>query len=114
MLPQVTILASVNLAACIVEIAIFDKCAELRIPIVVSASKHLPGEVRVVFSAGSEHMKGRFDFDVRRFRIVSAYPGPGIRLESPQSQPQNEVSHKRATVNPGPHAAVTGCKDDRR
>src|ERR1700730_10890166 len=68
----------------------------------------------MVFPASSEHMRGRFDFDVPRFRVVSPNPGPRIRLESPQSQPEDEVSHKRASINPRAHAAATSCKEDRR
>src|SRR5450759_656856 len=99
MLPQVAILASVNLAVCVVEIVVFDKAAELRVPIVIGAGKHLPGEVRVVFpSAVIKHMCGCVDFNINRLRIITADPSPGIRLESSEREPEDEVSHKRASV----------------
>src|SRR4030088_2630812 len=100
MLPQVAIFASVDLAASVMEPPVFDECTELGIPIIISAGKDLPGEVRVVSSIGGECMEGRFDFDIGRFRVVSADSSPGIRLESPQGQPEDEVSHKRASIDP--------------
>src|SRR6266516_835175 len=114
MLPQVAIFASVDLAARVMEPAVFDECTELRIPIVISAGKNLPREVRVVSSVRSDCMEGRFDFDVGRFRIVGADSSPGIRLESSQGEPEDKVSHECAGIDPRTHGAATSCKEDRR
>ncbi len=84
MLPEVAIVAGINLCIHVVEKAVFDEGAEFRIPIVIAAGNYLPCEVCMVFSIATEFMKGRFDLDVRRLRIVSAYSGSGIWLESAQ------------------------------
>src|SRR6476620_766814 len=114
MLPEDTIIPRIILSVRVIEKAVLDKGAEFRIPIVIAAGNHLPGEVCMVFSIASEYMRGGFDFDVRRLRVISAYASPGIRLESAQGQPPDEVSHKRPGINPSTRASATSCKEDRR
>ena len=84
MLPQDAIIPRIILSIRVVEQSVLDKGAEFRIPIVIAAGNHLPCEVCMVFAITSEYMRRRSDLDVRRPRIVSAYSGPGIRLESAQ------------------------------
>jgi hypothetical protein len=50
-------------------------------------------------SAAVKGATGSADVDARGFRIVNADPGPGIRLESSKRESQDEVPHKRASVN---------------
>src|SRR6478672_7627868 len=51
---------------------------------------------------------GIYDLDPRRFGIVNADAGSGIRLESLVSgcESQNEVKHERARIDPGGHVAL--------
>ena len=47
-LPQIATLVSIDLGARIIEVVVFDKGAELGIPIIICACDHLPREVRVI------------------------------------------------------------------
>src|SRR5262249_23803569 len=52
------------------------------------------------------------DLDPRRFGVVNADPGAGIRLEPPSfgRNSQNEVKHKGAGIDPSCHVALVSRK----
>jgi len=107
-LPQIAIVIGIDLGARIVQELVFNKGAELRSPIVICAGNNLPREVRVTFpSATAEVATGSVELGTRGFRKVNAYPRPGIGLESSKRESSDEVSHKRASVNPGSQARVS-------
>lgn len=109
-LPQITVMVSIDLGACIIEVAVFDEGAELRCPIVIRACDHLPGEIRVVISSACAKAAARsVDVYARGFGKVNADAGSEIRLEPliTRRQPQNEVPHKRASIDKASHAAAS-------
>jgi hypothetical protein len=107
-LPQIATLTRIDLAARIVEVVVFDKGAELRIPIVICACDYLPRKIRVVFPSASTKGAARSsDVDTCRFGIVNAEPAPDIRLEPSKRESPNEVRHKRPSVNERSHGTAS-------
>src|SRR4030095_13278243 len=112
MLTQIAVLVGLDLGACIIEVVIFDKRAELWGPIVIRACDDLPCEVGVTFPPASVDRDsasyGIYNLGPRSFGIVNADPGAGIRLESLVSrcESQNEVPHERARIDPSSHVAL--------
>src|SRR5262249_41069540 len=58
---------------------------------------------------------GVLDLDPRRFGVVNADPGAGIRLELPSWRPksQNDVKHKGACIDPSCHVGLVSRKSRR-
>src|SRR3954469_20674762 len=109
-LPQIAILSSINLGAGIIEEFIFDKSAELGIPIVIAARDDLPRKVCVTFASASVDWNtagyGVPNLDPRGFGIVTTDSGAHVRLEPSKCESQNEVCHERARIDPGIHVAL--------
>jgi len=106
LLPQIATLIGIDLGARIIEELVFNKRAELRIPIVICAGNNLPREVRVTStSARVKGTVGTLELRTRGFRIINANPRSDIRLESSKRESPDEVPHKRASVNPGSQTA---------
>ena len=82
-LSQIASLVGIDLSARIIEELVFNKGAELRIPIVICACDDLLRQVRVIFPAtGAKGAVGTLELRTCGFRIVNAHPRAGIRLES--------------------------------
>ena len=107
-LSQIATLIGLDLGARIIEVVVFDEGAELGIPIVVCARNHLPRQVRVTLPSAAVKGAARgADVDARGFRIIDAEPTPDIRLESSKRESQDEVPHKRTSVNKASRAAAS-------
>src|SRR4029077_11520924 len=105
-LSQIATLVGIDLSARIVEELIFNKGAELRIPIVICAGNNLPRQVRVISSSTcAKGTVGPLELRTCGFRVVNADPRAGIRLESSKRESPDEVPHKRACVNRGTQIA---------
>ncbi len=64
MLPEIATLIGFDLGARIIEVVVFNKGAELRIPIVICACDDLPREIRVTLpSAAVKGATGTGDVD---------------------------------------------------
>ena len=108
LLSQIASLVGIDLSARIIEELVFNKCAELRIPIVIRACDYLPRKIRVVFPSASAKGAARSsDVDTRGFGIVTADPAARIRLKSSKRESPDEVRHKRPSVNEGSHATAS-------
>ena len=108
LLAQIATLTGVDLGARIIEELIFDEGAELGIPIVIRAREYLPGQIGMACaSAGAKTAARRAEVETRGFRIINANPRSDIGLESSKREPQNEVPHERASVNPGRRASAS-------
>ena len=81
-LPQVSTLAGFELRACVIEIVIFDKSAELRIPIVIRAGDNLPRKVSMALPAACpEAAASAIKIESGGFRIIDADTGADVGLE---------------------------------
>src|SRR5215467_11492712 len=111
-LPQIATLVGIDLGACVIEIVVFDKRGPLLIEKVIRAGNHVPRQVRMTLPPTSVYGRSAscwiLNLDARRFGIVNANPGSGIRLELPSRRPksENEVKHKGACINPCSHVAL--------
>ena len=110
MLPEITFLVSVDLGARVIEVVVFDKRTHIWIKEVIRPGDNLPCQVRMTCPpAGVDRDSTGYwipNLDPRRFGIVNADPGAGIRLESSSSESQNEVRHERARIDPSGHVAL--------
>src|SRR6476646_12158218 len=106
MLTQYATLPGIDLGALVLEELVFNKRAELGGPIIICAGNNLPREVRVISPPasvdGDSAGIGVCELGARRFRIIDADPGAGIRLEFLVSrcESQDKVPHERARINP--------------
>src|SRR5262249_10076955 len=99
-------LVGIDLGARVIEVVVFDKRGPLLIEKVIRAGNHVPRQVRMTLPPASVYRRSAscwiLNLHARRFCIVNADPGSGIRLELPSRRPnsQNEVKHKGTGINP--------------
>ncbi len=93
MLAQIAALTRIDLGAGIIKVMVFDKCTELRHPIVVRACDDLPGEVRMTCaSAGAEASICAGEVEPRGFGKVNADAGVGLKFSKRESP--NKIRHE--------------------
>src|SRR4029077_13975024 len=99
-------LPGIDLGALVLEELVFNKRAELGVPIIICAGNNLPREVRVICPPasvdGDSAGIGVCELGARRFGIVNADAGAGIRLEILVSrcESQDKVPHDSARIHP--------------
>jgi hypothetical protein len=115
-LPQIATLVGIELGARVIEVVVFDKRAHVRIEKVICAGDHLPRQVRMTFPPASVDWDltshGVPNLDARRFSVINADAGAGIRLEFLVSrrESQDEVRHERARIDPSSHVGLASRK----
>src|SRR6478609_3892675 len=112
MLPQYATLPGIDLGALVLEELVFNKRAELGVPIIICAGNNLPREVRVISPPasvdGDSAGIGVCELGARRFGIIDADPSADIRLEFLVSrcESQDKVPHERARIDPRSHVPL--------
>src|SRR5436309_144506 len=107
MLTQIPALSGIDLGARIIEIVVFNKCADLRRPIIIAACDDLPGEVGMTLpSACAEVAVRAAEVQPRRFGIVNADACAYVRLKPPERESPNEIPHECAGINKGGRAGL--------
>jgi len=108
-LSKVPTFARFELSACVIEIVVFDKSAEFRIPIVIRAGDDLPRKIGMACATACAEVAARaMKIESGGFRIVDADTSADVGLKSAKSESPNEIRHKCPGVNETGSGARSG------
>ena len=99
-LSEIPTLAGFELSARVIEVVVFDKSAELRVPIIICAGYDLPRKIGMACATTcAEVAASVMKIEPGRFRIIDTDTSAYVGLESAKSESPNEIRHKCPGVN---------------
>src|SRR6478672_3141821 len=108
-LSEVSILVGFELSARVIEVVVFDKSAELRIPIIICAGYDLPRKISMACATTCAEVAARaMKIEPGRFRIIDTDTSAHVGLEPAKSEFRNQVRHKCPGVNEAGSGARPG------